>query len=112
MSYSSPEEPSPVAPNSAAQSLGLAGFGRTDTATQDQLSSPAVKQGPWNGLGTFGCKRQRLFNNGSETLSPSGAPLHSKMSRMDDERFVSMSFFYNLEIYRNYEIILLKKMLG
>lgn len=91
LSYSSPEEPSPVAPNSATQSLGLAGFGRSDTATQDQLSSPCVKQGSWNGLGTFGGKRQRSSNNGSETLSPatpSGAPLHSKLSRLDDERFV------------------------
>ncbi|CAG9539553.1 unnamed protein product [Cercopithifilaria johnstoni] len=85
---SSPEEPSPVAPNSATQSLGLAGFGRSDTTTQDQLSSPGVKQGPWNGLGAFGSKRQRSSNNGSETLSPatsSGAPLHNKLSRLDDE---------------------------
>ncbi|VDK89461.1 unnamed protein product [Litomosoides sigmodontis] len=84
---SSPEEPSPAAPSSATQSLGLTGFGRSDTTTQDQLSSPGGKQGPWNSLGSFGSKRQRS-NNGSETLSPatsSGAPLHSKLSRLDDE---------------------------
>lgn len=101
MFFSSPEESSPVAANSATQSLGLTSFGRSDTTTQDHLSSPGVKQGSWNGLGAFGGKRQRSSNNGSEAVSPatpSGAPLHNKLSRHDDERFVSFFCTYNLEI--------------
>lgn len=96
MNFSSPEEPSPIAQSSASHPLGLPGFARPDSA-QDQLSSPGLKQGTWNGLGAFGSKRQRSIN-GSETLSPAtpSAPPHTKLSRLDghmEERYFFFNFY-------------------
>ncbi|VDN03432.1 unnamed protein product [Thelazia callipaeda] len=82
---SSPEEPSPVAPNSVTHSLGLSTFGRSDVSVHDQLSSPNFKQIPWNGMTALVGKRHRSSNNGSETMSPSipSVAPPQKLSRLD-----------------------------